>query len=124
MERKTYIFSMSLPPARLHPNKLARNIMHRNRLKKERQAQMSRLFLVATNFDRPKYKKVRLELDFYIWNSRRDVDNMIAWLKADIDALQIADVVENDNGVELAAPKMIVIDKSESQFYIMRVVPL
>jgi Holliday junction resolvase RusA-like endonuclease len=125
---QSYQFTLSLPPRGLHPNNMVRSRLARAAIFKKRKLAVTDLMLIASNFSRPLMKRVSLSLKFHVNNPRRDLDNLIPWIKADIDALQAANVLQNDNGIVAIRPEIVInrtpsgkADRKARQFYTMTI---
>lgn len=90
---------VALPPAVLHPNA---RFSWRKKIgprKKYRQSCGLRAYGASGGL-RPRWKRATCHLCYYRASKRpMDRDNLLAWAKSAIDALQDAGIIENDKGL-------------------------
>lgn len=108
--RPTGVFriELPLPPKILHPNGRTRNYGYRAAMVKKHRALCRDLMIVGFAFNRDfdSWKRVKVLATFYL-KRRQDGDNLNAWIKCAIDAMQDANYVRNDSGVTLLPPEQV-----------------
>lgn len=98
-----------MPPKQLHPN--ARS--HWRARMKPKAMQRQHAYLAALDALRgrvsPKWIAAQIHATFYLGSRGRktDNDNLIAWLKASIDGLEDAGIVDDDSGITWLPPSQV-----------------
>jgi Holliday junction resolvase RusA-like endonuclease len=94
-------------PRATHPNarpKLRVKLAARKRQRED----ASIAALAAMQCKRLLWERAEVEATFFFSVRRkRDTDNLTAWLKATLDGLEAAGVVEDDNGLTLLPPEVV-----------------
>ena len=86
---------MPLPPAGLHPN--SRQCWQAKARLVRKARREAGIIAIQLRPDRP-FERATVEAEFFL-PRRRDLDGLVAWLKAYLDGLQDGGILANDSGI-------------------------
>jgi crossover junction endodeoxyribonuclease RusA len=114
--------TLPLPPRELHPNARV-HWRKKSRATREYRRRAWAEAMRATPVREPRYARATCRVWFYLPdNRRRDSDNLLAWMKAGIDGLADAGIVENDRAFSFPAVE-VALDRNNPRV-ILEVTPL
>lgn len=107
----TLTVTIPLPQRASHPN--APSHWRAKAAAKKKQREDAHLAALAALDGKaaPRWERATIHATFYRPGSRdrlSDQDNLCSWLKASVDGLQDAGVIENDRGLEWLAPSQVI----------------
>lgn len=99
----TVTITLPLPNACLHPNARA---CWQQRMRSTKRARAGACLAAYQYRPRQPAKRLTIQPVFYLAR-KRDGDGLVAWLKAYLDGLQDAKLIENDSGITVLPPKVV-----------------
>lgn len=119
--------SLSLPPKALHPNARPHPRAKSGAVKfyRTKVAGVVAAYMLANGLDRPRWVKARAEVRYVFKDKRkRDADNLKTWFKNGYDALQVAELILDDNTLERPEPTVEIVKGTLAPFVILTVTRL
>lgn len=122
---------VDLPPRELHPNGRAhwRAVAKAKKVYRQQAAELLWGQLQERGLPPPRLTKAVIRLDYYHGRPRRgrlqpqDPDNLLAWAKATIDALQDAEILADDREIIYLPPRQMDTERPRLELSVRELVP-